>query len=316
MRKIVYIVIVIFILWLPSGCYREDLSDCPQGLLLKLEPTITKYTIDEIINDVTLYLFNEQGDYVAKYHYQRDALQGPELLVPVPQQRTGKYTFVVLVNHDEKDYTTFGTEKCESLLTRLLTEPNFTFSRKQADLYHGHKVIEVTQGLKVVTEEVEISKNTNNINLQLEIREYNLEENEEISAQLTGTNGTYDYANKPTGNTVITYNPHTPGPAVAEQGVYRREDQFRTMRLWIGDDLKLTIYRNFPDLKPIEMASIMLTKTIAEIKDPSTGDYLYNTDEKLELEDEFNISLVLDETYTIVDLIINNWYVVKSGEDL
>lgn len=288
-----------------GSCIKEDLSRCPQGKYIVFETINPKYPFGQIVSKVDLYLYDDRETLVGRYTYSREQLQADGLRARLPKQPDGNYFLVALVNHEDC-FATTGAETRSTLRTGVKTEAGDSVSFKLADIYHGCKDISFVSSTSESRDKVYLSKNTNNVNLTVELRDA---DNPQATAALlstavTGTNGTYDSRNTPVGTGKLTYLPHT------TKAVSALHD-FRTMRMWIGDDL--TVHARRTDNG--QQQSLPLTGTLSGME--IDGYKPYDTDEKLELEDEFDIHVVFDGQMTIVALKINDWYLIKQpGIDL
>lgn len=320
MNKNKYIFYLLLSLCLISGgCVNENLDDCPQDILLEFNVLMAKYEFQEIVDDVTVYLFDEDNNYYNKYYYTNDALKqnAYKAVVPRPSIK-GKYTFVVLVNHSEDFYETFGYEKRDEMRTRLKTNPeDYSINKKQVDLYHGYKEIEIIDVTNTVSYLVDLTKDTNNIDLSVTIQDSSTENSDEISTNMIGTNDTYNYSNESVGNTPITYYAHTrDGVSSTRSDDIAFDENYRTMRLFVNSDLKINFYKKIEEQEKLKVSEVNLSQILTSIKDPS-GNYLYNTNDKLWAEDEFDVHITLDgTTYTIVKLVVNDWTAIDIDDPL
>lgn len=154
-----------------------------------------------------------------------------------------------------------------------------------------------------------LSKNTNNIHLTVHMSDGAVPASAQVDAYMHGCNGLYDSQNKAKGNTMVTYLPH------ASSKVVTSTYDFTTLRLWIGDDLTMKIEQNESGKQAVPLATIPVTQWLAELENDN-GEKLYDTDDKLEMEDEFNIEISLDGKAVIIGVKINGWYLIKPNVDL
>ncbi|MCC8143459.1 MAG: FimB/Mfa2 family fimbrial subunit [Tannerellaceae bacterium] len=88
-----------------------------------------------------------------------------------------------------------------------------------------------------------------------------------------------------------------------------------TLRLWFGDDLTLVVKLDEEGQDTIEVDRIGIVAFLAEVTDLN-GNYLYDSDDKLDLEDEYYIEIVLDAELKISQIIVNGWFEIGQDIDL
>lgn len=310
-----YVFILLFSFLIFGNCINEDNSDCPYGKYVLFKIINPKYQYKEVVDKVDLYLYNEEEILVGEYSYSKAQLEGSELKAMIPYDRAGNYSIVALINQSER-YLTFNKGELKELRTELLTDEGDSVKFKLADIYHSYKEVSFKGNTAMTNDTMYLSKNTNHINLEIEIHDYDLPDNASLVTHICGNNGTYNFSNKSVGNRKITYLPHSSDFGDIRNEIMNFRYLFTIMRLWIGDDLKICLEQHEPGTLPETLAEVMLTEEIAKLENELTGEKLYDTDEKLELEDEFDIRIVFDNTFTIIELKINDWFVIKPEIEL
>lgn len=314
MNKKEYILILFSSLLLFGSCIEEDLDDCLRGKYICFKTNNPKYKYEEVVDKVNLYLYDEGENLVSEYSYSRQQLIDSDYKAYLPQHLNGNYLLVALVNHEDC-YSTTEVSQLSKLKTKLNAE-NDSVRSKQADLYHAYREVSFGDTYHITSDTVSLSKNTNHINLEVELRDYPMPANATLCTHICGCNGIYNYNNKSLGGAKLTYIPHTLVSENISGNKITLNNISTIMRLWIGDDLSICLEQHEPGKSPVNLTNLMLTKEIASIANDLTNEKLYDTNEKLELEDEFRIRVVLDGELSVVELRINNWYLIKEDVDL
>lgn len=305
---------LLMLLILSGSCINDDLSDCPSGRYLHFETINTKYTFQDIVETVDLYIYdgNELADTKT---YTRQDIQSMGYKVYLDERPSGtQFHYVAIVNQTEDYYQTIDSENLETMFTELASSRGDSLP----DLFHGAKDILFEYRLHGTTDTIYLKKNTNKINLYVGFEGYELPEESTLNSYIQGKNGQYDSENKPVEKTRYTYQPYrwTMGT-----GEYDYDSHFTTMRLWIGSDTDITLEKHDSPVSPLrseqvqQLYKLNIVEELAKVV-AGNGEYLYNTDEKLELEDEFDIILLLDGNFVVLELIINDWVVINNNVPL
>lgn len=311
MIKIKYHIFIYFSLFIfLNSCYKEDMSDCyDDDFNLSFSLIMNKYKFENIVDNLVLYQYDDKGELLEEYEFSRKQLESDDFIVKLPLPAKGIYTFVAIANINDTFHRVYSKDKRGDFLLRLITK-EFSVTDKIDDIYQGYKQIIIDDEEEVPrTENIELTKHTNNITVIVETTDSEPENNPEFSTTISGTNGVYNYRYQPLPSEIITYIPHE---SVFKRNSLSLTDQYRIMRIWIDDDMKLGIFNKDADGNKKEISSIMLTAAIADMKDMQ-GNLLYNTDEKLEQEDEFEIHVLLKpdgETYAVAEIWVNGWMIV------
>lgn len=314
MNRKEYILILFSSLLIFGGCINEDLSDCPRGKYIYFKTNSPKYVYENIVKKVDLYLYDEGENLVSEYSCPREDLDGNNYRIYIPQFPNGNYVAVALVNQDNH-YETLDKSKLTSLRTRLLTTSGDSVKIKPNDIYHSNKEMNFGDTYHITSDTMFLSKNTNHINLSVQIKDHKMPDANTLGTTITGANGEYNYNNRSVGNSTLTYIPHTTSPIEKVQNTIVFKNSTTIMRLWIDADLMVNVieYENGVTPKNKPVASLNLMDMISKVKNDATGEYLYNTNEKLELEDEFNIEVIYDSSFSIIDLKVNDWFCIKNS---
>lgn len=294
--KHIYLLITLFLFL--GGCNKDDLEDCPIMLHVYFESVMTKYEYENIADQLDLYLYNQNNSLVERFSYSKNQLQQANYTPVLPIWEFGKYTLVALVN--PKDYTISGDGDINSFQVALNSEEGDTVRTKQSDLFHAYKVMDLPfTGIINRYDTLDLYKNTNHILVNISFERYDTERST-LHAYMSGNNGSSDYKNDCNPNSKRIYLPYTKkweGRKVSMQ--------YTTMQLKIGSDLTLYVEEEREGTRTI-MKELNIAETISKVSE-------YNTNEKLDQEDTFTIDLVLSSDYIILDLKINDWYIIRSG---
>lgn len=304
MKEKKYILILLSFLFTITGCIDEDYSDCEKGIYINFKTLNPKYEYTEIVENVEIHLYDVQNNLVNNYTYSRNQLEGSEYKAYIPEQKAGNYSTVAVVNMSDS-YKISNKEYENSFLLEVLTDPKDSIQKKLPDIYHSIKEISFGR-LNPQDELMELSKNTNHIDVTVIFEDDILSPGKKLNAYIKGSNGIYNANNKSVGKTPITYCAHFNEKKEDDSYLF----SFTTLRLWIGDDLKLSIVEEGEETSRI-LNELMITEEIAKLTN-SSGEKIYDTDEKLEFEDEFKIKIMIDNT-GMIGLKINDWYAVYPG---
>ncbi|GEM_PF-4283467 len=257
---------------------------------------------EEFVENIDLYLFDTDGYLVNSYSYRKDDLYNYKALLPM--QEEGDYLLVASVNNSD-DYSTSGKDDLQSFQISLKTDEANIIRRKQADIYHGMQNVSFTPSTWLFWEEdtVPLYKNTNHINVSLTYNGYTSPGESTLNMFIEGNNGTYDYKNDCMSSSLRTYYPHS------IEAVSEKVDRFRftTMQLYIGSDLLLYLQDKNADGKIILNKQLNILSYLSRI---------YPTNDHLDQEDIFNIDLTIDGDFQILELKINDWFLIRGGEEV
>lgn len=294
----IYLILAAFTLF--ESCYKDDLEDCPILLHVYCRSVMEKYSYENITDKLDLYLYNQSGAFVEKYSYTRQELAQADYNALIEIWNFGDYTLLASVNALQP-YLVTGTENLNAFKVGLIAEANDTVRNKPNDLYHGHKAMALPfTGIINRYDTLDIYKNTNHIDVNISFENSSVPDELVLTPLMHGNNGSFDYSNKCHPDSRRIYLPHTRQDM--QDGI---QLQFTTMQLRIGSDLTFMLYEDFKGEKKIAH-EFNLMEMIA--KNPK-----YDTDEELDQEDHFRITLVYKSDYGILELKVNDWYVIRQG---
>jgi len=302
MNKSIYILLLL--LWpVMQSCIYDDLSDCFRERYIWFKSINTKYIYEDIAQQVNLYIYDEQQQFINELICTHDDLIRTGGKVYIPAQYEGKYWIVALVNLSD-NYIVYDTEEFAHWKASLQTANGNEVSSKLPDLYHSMKAISFGQDNPLPGDTMYLSKNINHIYLTIECSASDVLEN--IQPYIYGSNSLFNYENRLLGDRMITYHPHN-----TQKYTNRMQYSITTMLLRIMGDISLYFKEQESDGSISDRKIFNITEELAKVKD-SNGRKLYDSDIKLSLEDEFKFVIVLDKSSQIIDLKINDWYVVKD----
>lgn len=299
-----------------TGCFREKYLDCPEGRYIYLRSATGNYNCEDIAERVDLYLYDSEGNLVGTYSFDRDEIIARDYKLPIPFQPAGEYTLVAQVNFSEDDYMLIGIDNLFGGQCGLVGGALGEITRKQADIYHGFGKIVFGEGpdaFAYKTDIIDIYKNTKNIELEVSYHKSVDADTRRAEAVITGNNGVYKYDNSNAAECFRRYYPHTNGGHTFS---------FTTMHFYCNSDMTLTVdlYKR-PSTRAgqegtlLDSQELNIAGYLAQVRD-NTGAYLYDTDEKLALEDEFFIQVMFGDKHAMIGLWVNGWAVIKPSEIL
>lgn len=299
-KRYIYIFLLLMVFSL-NGCFKDDLSFCPIKLQVYFESVMTKYEYENITDRLDLYVYKDQV-LMEKFTYSKEELKQINYSPIIPVTYCDSYTLLALTNLSDC-YSVSGTDKLSTFHVALNTAIADTVKEKQTDLHYAKKVLpifEANEANQIIQETLHLYKNTNHIYLNVSFNgEYNFRATD-LQARLQGNNGTFNHQNKCHAASNRVYHPHVVDTDVADADI---QFWFTTMQLWTGNDLELYLEESAGG-KKVEKARLRIMDEISKV---------YDTDAKLDQEDIFIIELVLENDFTIFELKINDWYIIKSG---
>lgn len=299
-----------------AGCIKENNGECPSGLYVTFETRNPKHNYVEAAGNVDLYFYTPDGTLEAQYNYAKDDLRAFDGAAFVPDPPQGEFLLMAIVNNgadvnsvDTDDYATIRSEFKSSLIEKRLT-----------DYFSAEKRITVDRRDNA-TEMMVLDKYNNDIRLNVEYDGYVPPAGTGLEAYITCNNGVYQF------NTRKCLDPclvrYQPWAAVIDSGTgIPKQFTISTMHIWqAGSDkgkCDVTIFLHETGL-PMDTGrtvAVNLTDELLKIRDPQTGELLYDTDAKLLFEDEYELSITLGSEFKILALTINDWAIIEGGVDL
>lgn len=306
MKNKKYILLLLLpLLALCAGCTEEDYRNCPAGQYISFEPKNPKHNYREVVQTADLYYYDSSGSLAAEHHYTRAQLRSGDYAAYVPRMDAGEYTLVAIINHSDKielrDKATIRALYSEIRDDVVMSCPeNFFAAVEQVTVPAGYAIQEHT---------MKIAKHNNNINLTVRFENYTMPAAASLDAYLYGQNGTCSYYD------MYPSSPLSCGRTFRGQPVAADRFLITTMRIWREADMKLTVTENRGTRADSRSVTLDLIEELGKVKN-SAGEYLYDTTEKLEYNDEYDIVLTLGPDFVVVGLTINNWSIIDDGVEV
>ncbi len=322
MMKNLYCIILLFISFLSfNACVKEDRSDCPpvdlpgemEERLLYLRTVPEKYLFEDIVETLQLYLYEEKEDMLVALtrEFSADELRATGYAIEWHNWNDldhYNYHIIGVLNTNE-DYDFPNTSRLYDFETHIKATEEDIVSHEVKDLFIGY-FNPNDRWPSAPHDTLYLEKLLNRIYITIEFDGFELREGTELKTRISGNNSKYDYLNGKLSTGFMNYHPYRDNSAETDRSVFTFD--IITGKLYIEDDLELFVqlYDEKGELE--EETSFMLVEYIARIED-AAGNYLYDTDQKLQQEDEFYIYIVINEDFQIIGITINDRYTVPPG---
>lgn len=304
----------------------EDFEGCPSGFSVQFVYTYNMMNVDafaEEVNNVTLFIFDENGLFVKKQYEEGEALkkEGYRMLVDL---EPGTYQLVTWAGMNEKYFEcpdlVPGESVIEDLKVKTVRLDDQTEREKMDALWHSYSE-DVVVKKDVYTHHVaSLVKNTNKLRVILQNTQGKSLRTSEFDFTITADNGYMNYDNNLLPDPEITYLPYV----LEDQVIGEEPDglpltaavaEMNTMRLMENEDYRLLITRK-NDRKIILNVNLnsYLLLTKMEEHDMSPQEYL-------DRQDEYTIIFFLTPSdtaeggYVCLTVSINGWTIrLNEGE--
>jgi len=296
---------------LAAGCVKEDNRNCPTGLYVTFEANNPKHDYPELVTGVALYFYGPDGELKANFHYSREELRSYDRAAYVPSIPAGNYKVVAVVN-GEDDYETYEVENYQTLWTKVRQD---IVTNKLTDFFTSEKQITIGHRSGVSTEKMMLAKHNNNIRLKILYEGYIASDNTVLEAFAKESSALFHYSTYSSFAThPVRYHPWN--ELLGHNGLPLQFD-ISVFRLWIGSDATICL-RETEALTGTDTGrfyTLNITEALITVKN-SADEFLYNTNEKLEYTDEYEVTITLGKDFVVLSLSINNWYIIGSGVDV
>lgn len=309
-KRKIFRFLLLLLLPLAAACTKEDYRNCPAGLYITFEANNPKHVYPEKVQRVYLFFYDGKGDLAAEFRYERDDLRATDRAAFVPQLPTGTYRVVAVVNGGVFTRTQ-DIEKYSTLHTMLVEEE---LNYKPVDFFTAEKEITVAVNTTSVipTEKMMLAKHNNDIHLNIVYDGYVLPAGSDLDAFVCGNNRRFEYVSYacPTSSFVryLAWSRRTNIANSLPDGF-----SFTTMRLWHGGDICL----HLEEVPTRSGRSIVLNiaDELAKVRDDK-GNPLYDTDDKLEYHDEYEITVRLGKDFVVLSITIDKWDTIGGGVEV
>lgn len=303
------------------SCVKDNRDDCPPGVipgetierLLHLRTIPDKYLFEDIVESLQLFLYEEEDDMLIALTREFSAEELKETNYTIEWHNwtdLDHYNYHIIgVLNSNDDYDFPNTGRLYDFETHINPTEEDIVKHEVRDLFIGYfnPHDRVPEALH---DTLYLEKLLNRIYITIEFDGFQLREGAELKTVISGNNSKYDYLNGKLTTGYMNYHPYRDNSQETDRSIFTFD--IITGKLYINDDLKLSIQLYDENGESEEINSFMLVEYIAKLTD-NNGNYLYNTDIKLQQEDEFYIYLIINEEYQIIDMTINDWYSVPPG---
>jgi len=296
-------------LLLLMGCTHEDYRNCPAGYYISFVTDNPKHNYPELVATVGLYFYDQNGDLQADFHYTRNDLRAHDRAAFVPLMPAGNYRLVAVAKSDVTCYETSGSAKYETLETKLKHE---VFDYKKSDLFSAEKNITINPPSHILqTETMTLVKHNSNIRMNLLYDGYVAPNDMTLDAMIEKSSGQFNYSLY--SNRVAQDVRFLPWARRNGNNGLPTQFDISCFRLFYDCDATITIYET-SDTKsfPGRAYTLDIVKELAKVRN-GMGEFLYNTDKKLEYHDEYEITMTLGRDFVVLAIVIDKWSIVGGG---
>ncbi|WP_293710445.1 FimB/Mfa2 family fimbrial subunit [uncultured Parabacteroides sp.] len=315
MSKMLQQMLFIISLFILSSCVKEN-EDCRTFITFVYDKHMQSGDLFvEKVSEVTLYVFDEGGKYLKTITANKNSLiDGSTVELGLPKYKT--YTFLAWCGANSTYRVSdlkVGETRYEEVELQLSGSRDKIqgFSAKLDELYHG-----ILENVLLESDEKKhvlfLTKNTNKIRFVLQ--QYNAETRADgfhlgdYTFELLSANGTLDHLNERAGADIINYTPYDSAGIHSGGWV-----EINTNRLFANEDFRFVVTRRKDSKKVFDISLrdyVLLTNM--EGNDWSAQEYLDRQDRYLIV---FFYSS-LENGWSASQIVINDWVVYKSNEEL
>lgn len=292
------------------------MSKCPSGRYIIFQAINPKHNLNTMGKTLDLLFYGEDNRLVERFHYtkEREGDFRSDGAVFVPTLPEGTYTTLALFNHDPACYGIFDEERYDEIYSKVSAD---TVKTPPADLFVGTKPISFNKGEEHITLiTMRMAKHTNNVNLKIVFQDYTPPTGATLSSYIYGDNGMFDYSDyaciKNNYRTYLSYNGKTSGSG------FETNYKIKTMSLWLDSDIQLVVEEEIPWTRGATTKRSIKINLVEELKKVKNdkGELLYDTDEKLEYNDEYDITMTIGPNFIMLGLTIDDWAIIGGGVEV
>jgi hypothetical protein len=325
MKKRNFILALLLVFPLLTGCIKDDFKDC---LYITFDAINPKHVYTEQVERVDLYFYDPESDaLVREYHFERDQLRKRDRAAIIPDAPAGTFRVLAIVN--DGIYTV--SENIENYVRAYTEVTSDELSYDAESLFSAAKEITVLADPDYVqVENMQLTKHNNNVIIHIEYDEeapYIPTDGTNLTAWIDGSNRRQYYLNE--GQMKDKYELYTTnGSSKLTSNYWERIDNtaahrlpdhparfsFTTMRLWHGSDVSLHVQETpqSGSRAPVDdLRTVDIDLELRLLLDESQQ--IYGSDLDLEYHDEFHITVRLDNGGVVVGdptddhLIVKKW---------
>lgn len=304
----------------------SDQSDCPRGLSLRF---VYDYNMEyansfpKKVDCVSVYVFDEFGDYVATYNEIGEKLQDENYRMTINLDK-GNYTLLAyggMACNERSFYMPTFTTRAVSHIDDMYVEldhKNFQSNVLLHPLFYGKLEVGIDFD-DYVEETVYLIKDTNNIRVVLQQMSGETIAASQFDFKITDDNTYLDNENNVVPRGEITYSPWVQGEEIvgswddAQTPVSAAWAELSTSRLTTGTSPRLTITSK---ANGREVLSIPLNTYLMLLKSQLYEEM--SAQEYLDRESEWTLIFFLDSGLRWINtrIVINNWVVRLNHAEL
>lgn len=301
-----------------SSCINDDLEPCPKGVNLRF---VYNYNMEYAnafpakVDCLTLYIYDENGNYVATRTETSDALKDENYRMQIDLAE-GSYHFVAYggLACEAHSFTPNAEPAAGSTLQALqiaMQHNGETSDAKLHDLFYGNLDVTV-EGDMYADHTVYMMKNTNNVQIILQQLNNQPLDSDDFDFRITDDNTLFASDNSLISNGTITYLPWSQGERiVGESGGEESEvtvayAELSTSRLMTANHPRLLITAREDGR---EIVNIPLNDYLLLLKSDLYADM--PAQEFLDRESEWSLIFFLDDNNLWLQtvIVINDWVV-------
>jgi hypothetical protein len=302
----------LLLLLLAAGCTDEDYRNCPAGLYISFEPVNSKHNYPALVATVNLFFYDQQGNLKADFHYTRNQLHGYERAAFVPAIPDGDYRVVAVIKSGERHYETLRGESYETLHTKLKSA---TVTDKLTDLFSSEKNITINRLSPVIQyETMDIVKHNNNIRLQVDYDGYMAPNGVTLDACIEENNGEFHYQSY---SSRMLHNVcYLPWDGQLGSNNLPERFELSSFRLFLGGSTSIRLFEtNGSSSFTGRSFSMNVVNELIKVRNLH-GERLYDTNLKLEYNDEYVMTITIGKDFVVLSVTIDNWDTIGGGTDL
>lgn len=304
---------VVFLLALSSaatGCIKEDYSNCPTGVYVTFDTSNPKHDYAARVQSVDLYFYDSEGDLTRHYYYEKEQLRRSDRAAYVGGLPAGEYRLLAIVNGGFETQTE-NVQKFSTIRSRIAGE---TVKNNLTDFFTAEKQVTVRSGAaRNRAERMTLDKHNNNIRLNVLYDGYAASPETMLEAFITENNGVYEFrSGKCVRPCPVRYLPWR----INFSGGLPSSFDIPTMHIWHDSeqkgecDVTVVLQESVSGAAAGRSILLNLTRELMKVRDAKTGELLYDTDEKLLFNDEYEITMTIGADFALTALTINDW---KNG---
>ena len=316
---------LIIVVLIATSCINNEKHDC--GNKVSVEFTYKLYTDDmkhteafhDSVNQVTLFVFDENGLFVMQKSEQGSALLDSKYRMIIPELPGDKYQFIVWGGISKASFSathlTVGVSSITDLKVALCKLKDCVSNEDLTGLFYGSYQFDNDIKKKNETITIPLILNTNRFKIFLISYGDDIIDSSDYSFQIVDKNTAFNFKNELSAELEVTYKPYTQGVTTLQELGEVHEDlnsvvfaHLSTSKLFANHSAsaQLRIYDNKADSILLELP---LIKLILLMKRDKFGDSM-SDQTYLDRIHSYSLSFILEKNVWIQkNVIINNWTV-------